>query len=99
MPEPDSHTQLSPSAERMIREVASKQRRMERARGKWNWNSIAILGVVGWSVTVPTLIGVAIGLWIDHHWPSRFSWSLMLLLGGLLLGCFHAWLRVKGDQS
>ena len=99
MPEPDSQTPLSPSAERMIREVASKQRRMEHARGKWNWNSIAILGVVGWSVTVPTLIGVAIGLWIDHRWPSRFSWSLMLLLGGLFLGCFHAWLRVKGDQS
>jgi ATP synthase protein I len=97
--EPSS--KLSPSAERMIREVASKQERMVRARAQKDgiWSSIAILGVVGWSVSVPTLIGVAVGLWIDHHWPSRVSWTLMLLLGGLVIGCAHAWLRVRGDQS
>lgn len=92
---------LSPSAERMIREVASKQERMVRARDKKDgiWSSIGILGVVGWSVCVPTLIGVAAGIWIDHHWPSRFSWTLTLLLAGLVIGCTLAWLRVKGDQS
>ena len=101
MGEPEPSPKLSPSAERMIREVASKQERMVRARGQKDaiWSSIAILGVVGWSVSVPTLIGVAVGLWIDHHWPSRFSWTLMLLLAGLVIGCAHAWLRVKGDQS
>jgi ATP synthase protein I len=85
----------------MIREVGAKQDRMARARGRKNgiFSSIAILGVVGWSVAVPTLIGVALGLWIDHHWPSRFSWTLMLLVGGLVLGCLSAWLRVKGDQT
>jgi len=100
MPEPDS-PKLSPPAERMIREVGSKQQRMVRARGRKNgaWSSIAILGVVGWSVSIPTLIGVAAGVWIDHRWPSRFSWTLMLLVGGLVLGCVSAWLRVKGDQS
>jgi len=97
MSEPPS--KLSPSAERMIRVVASHQQRSARARKQWSWNSISILGVVGWSVAVPTLIGVAAGMWIDHHWPSRFSWSLMLLVGGLFVGCLHAWLRVKGDQS
>jgi len=99
MAKPNSPTRLSPQAERMLREVASKQRSMERARSKWSWSSIAILGVIGWSITVPTLIGVAVGLWIDRRWPSRFSWSLMLLVGGLLVGCFHAWLRVKGNHS
>ena len=83
----------------MIREVGSKQERMVRARRekKELWSSMAILGVVGWSVAVPILIGVAAGLWLDHHWPSRFSWTLMLLIAGLVIGCAHAWLRVKGD--
>ena len=101
MADPEPSTKLPPSAERMIREVASRQERMVRARGQKEaiWSSIAILGVVGWSVSVPTLIGVAAGLWMDHHWPSRFSWTLILLLVGLVLGCAHAWLRVKGDQS
>jgi len=101
MPEPESDTKLSASAERMIRKVGSTQDRMVRARGEKNsfWNSIAVLGVVGWSVALPTLIGVAAGLWIDRHWPSRFSWTLMLLVAGLILGCANAWLHVKGHQS
>ena len=101
MPEPESDTRLSPSAERMIRQVGSTQDRMVRARSQENsfWSSVAILGVVGWSVALPTLVGVAAGLWIDHHWPSRFSWTLMLLVAGLILGCANAWLHVKGHES
>ena len=97
MPEPEK---LSPGAERMIRQVGAKQDRMVRARRDKNggWSGIAILGVVGWSIAVPTLAGVALGVWIDHHWPSRFSWTLMLLVGGLVFGCVSAWMRVKGDQ-
>ena len=99
MPEPEP--KLSSGAERMIRQVGAEQDRMLRARQRknGNWSSIAILGVVGWSVAIPTLAGIAIGLWIDHHWPSRFSWTLMMLIGGLVFGCVSAWLRVKGDQS
>jgi ATP synthase protein I len=82
----------------MILEVASKQKRLERRNHHWSWSSIAVLGVIGWSVTVPTLAGVALGIWIDQRWPSRFSWSLMLMVTGLVLGCIHAWLRVKDDQ-
>lgn len=83
----------------MMREVASKQKSIERGHDKWNWSSIAVLGVVGWSVAIPTLLGLAMGLWIDHHWPSRFPWSLALLVVGLVLGCLIAWRNVKGDLS
>ena len=51
-----------------------------------NWRAISILGVVGWSVAVPTLIGVALGAWIDHRWPSRLSWAVTLLIAGLARG-------------
>lgn len=86
--------------ERMIRDVGERQQRMLRARSekKENWRAIAILGVVGWSVVIPTLIGVALGAWIDHRWPSRFSWSVTLLLAGLIFGCANAWLRIKEDR-
>lgn len=101
MPDPDRCSNLSPSAQRMLDQVAAKQARMIRARqhSSNHWNAITVLGTVGWSVTVPTLVGAAAGIWIDHHWPSRFSWSLMLLIGGLLIGCAHAWVRVKGEHS
>jgi ATP synthase protein I len=102
---PESNSKLPPktpsSAEQMIRRVQSRQARIARAQGdtKGIWSSIAILGVVGWSVAVPTLVGVAVGVWIDRRWPSRVSWTVTLLLAGLVLGCTNAWMRIKGDQS
>jgi ATP synthase protein I len=59
------------------------------------WFGLGVFGVVGWSVAIPTLIGVALGLWIDATWPSRYSWALMLLIGGVILGCMNAWFWVR----
>jgi ATP synthase protein I len=59
------------------------------------WFGLGVFGVVGWSVVIPTLVGTAIGLWIDSTWPSRFSWALMLLVLGVALGCINAWYWMK----
>ncbi len=59
------------------------------------WFGLGMFGVVGWSVAIPTLIGIALGIWIDHAWPSQFSWTLMLLIGGVMLGCLNAWYWVR----
>jgi ATP synthase protein I len=102
VPEQDAkRPKLPPSAEQMIRRVGSQQSRAERARrnARSIWSSIAILGVVGWSVAVPTLVGVAVGIWIDHRWPSRFSWTVILMILGLVLGCMNAWMRIKEELS
>ena len=59
------------------------------------WFGVGMFGIVGWSVAIPTLIGVALGLWIDRTWPSRYSWALMLLIAGVIVGCINAayWVR------
>lgn len=59
------------------------------------WFGLGMIGVVGWSVAIPTLIGTALGLWIDLTWPSRFSWALMLLILGVALGSANAWHWVR----
>lgn len=74
--------------------VGSKEAQKIRARSTGNksiWFGLGMFGIVGWSVVVPTLIGTAIGIWIDSHHPSRFSWTLMLLFAGVLLGSINAW--------
>lgn len=64
------------------------------------WFGLGMFGIVGWSVVIPTLIGVALGVWIDHTWASQYSWTLMLLIAGLLIGCVNAWYWVrKGGYS
>jgi len=76
------------------------QRQAMRIRGQKQkdrivWFGLGMFGVVGWSVAIPTLIGIALGLWIDQNLPSRFSWTLMLLIAGVTAGCMNAWYWVK----
>ena len=85
-------------AETFTREIGSKERRrMKGKRGKNEtvWFGLGMIGVVGWSVAIPTLIGTALGLWVDRTWPSRFSWALMLLILGVTLGALNAWHWVR----
>jgi ATP synthase protein I len=78
----------------MTEVISAKQQRKLAARHnppRAIWFGLGMFGLVGWSVAVPTLIGVAMGWWIDHKWPSQYSWTLMLMLTGLAVGCYHAW--------
>ena len=47
---------------------------------------------------IPTLIGVAAGVWIDKTFGSRYSWTLMGLSIGVVLGCLNAWYWVNRES-
>lgn len=59
---------------------------------------IGLFGLVGWSVAVPTIVGVAAGAWIDGHYPGQYSWTLMLMILGLLLGCANVWFWIHREH-
>ncbi len=87
--------------DRLIEQVALKEKRKihaRRRRDRGIWSELGMMGMIGWSVTVPTLLGVALGCWIDSRWPSRIPWTLLLLLLGLAMGCFNAWYWVMREQ-
>jgi len=52
---------------------------------------IGMFGAVGWSVAVPTVLGALAGAWWDRHHPGTRSYTLVLLVAGLVLGCANAW--------
>jgi len=58
-----------------------------------------MFGVVGWTVAITTIIGVALGIWIDRTWPSSYSWTLTLLFIGLIVGCLNAWYWIKKESG
>jgi ATP synthase protein I len=58
------------------------------------WLGLGVMGIIGWSVVVPTLIGTTLGLWLDRRHPGLHNWTLALLMAGLSLGCLNAWLWV-----
>lgn len=78
-----------------VAEKESRKMRARRERERAVWFGLGTFGLVGWSVAIPTLIGIGLGVWIDTKWPSRFSWTLMLLFIGIVLGCLNAWYWVQ----
>jgi ATP synthase protein I len=80
--------------------IARKAKRLERARKRREdsaWHGLAMFGMVGWAVAVPVLAGIALGVWIDGRWPGETSWTLVLLLAGVALGCLNAWYWVQRE--
>lgn len=104
MPEspPAPKPKAQDSADRLVSTVARREARMIRGKKQSNSDTVralALIGLIGWSVVLPMLIGVAIGAWIDHRWRGRFSWTLILLLIGLAAGCWNAWKRISEEQG
>jgi ATP synthase protein I len=48
---------------------------------------------------VPTLIGIAFGIWADKRWPGTISWTLTFLFAGIILGCLNAWYWVEKERK
>ncbi len=63
------------------------------------WFGLGMMGLIGWSVTVPTLLGAALGIWLDKHYPGTHSWTLALLVVGLTIGCLNAWHWVANEEK
>lgn len=83
-------------------EVGVKAERKLKARRNPTpgvWSGLGMMGLVGWSVVVPTLLGAALGLWLDKHYPGKHAWTLALLVAGLIVGCFNAWHWVAKEEK
>ena len=84
------HNQVETKADRKIK---------ARREKKSIWFGLGTFGMVGWSVTIPSLMGIALGVWIDTNFKSQYSWTLMLLFVGVVLGCFNAWYWIKKESQ
>ena len=99
----DAEPPRPPSApeRRFEQDVARKAARHQRAAREGDrslWFSVGLFGVVGWSVAIPTLLGLALGIWLDARWPGRVSWTLTWLFVGIVLGCANAWYWVSQES-
>jgi ATP synthase protein I len=52
---------------------------------------LAQVGVLGWIIVTPMLIGVFAGRWLDRTFGSGIFWTAPLLMLGLALGGWSAW--------
>jgi len=83
-----------------IKAKAARKIRARRNSAQGVWFGLGMMGLIGWSVVIPTLLGALIGLWLDKRSQGKHLWTLMLLVAGLSIGCLNAWhWVVKEDRE
>jgi ATP synthase protein I len=90
----ESTNRSTEEGQSFARDVADKATRKLRVQGEGKqgvWFGLGMSGLIGWSIAVPTLLGALLGAWLDRHHPGTHSWTLMLLVIGLVIGCANAW--------
>ena len=88
----EPQTNLENTKPSFSQEVGAKAERKLKARRNppGVWFGPGMMGLIGWSVAIPTLPGAALGLWLDRPNPVMHAWPLALVLAGLAPGRFHA---------
>jgi ATP synthase protein I len=77
--------------------VQAAQRAAERARAGAAdpepslGRRLGQIGILGWSIVVPTLCALALGRWLDRHFGSGVFFSAPLLMVGAAFGLWSAW--------
>lgn len=82
--------------------VNIREKRKLRARKKKGhslWFGLGTFGLVGWSVAIPMVVCIFIGIWLDSRYPGQYAWTLMLLAIGLILGCLNAWTWINRERK
>jgi ATP synthase protein I len=87
------------SFSRQVARQAARKLESRRSGDPGAWFGFGMFGMVGWSVAVPTVGGALLGTWLDAHHPNGHSWTLALLVAGLVLGCANAWHWVATQHS
>lgn len=78
--------------------MADAARKLQSRRQHWQIEGepslarfVGQIGVLGWIIVAPTLIGLFVGRWLDHTLHSGIFWSAALLLLGVTLGFWSGW--------
>jgi ATP synthase protein I len=97
--EPKKTIKNGPTLAGQVGAKAARKLKARRHSARGLWFGLGMMGLIGWSVVVPTLLGAALGLWLDKHHPGTHSWTLALLVAGLAIGCLNAWLWVAKENK
>ena len=91
--EPENHERLSDAVKTRQERRERWKREGERSIGQ----NLAMIGVLGWTIVLPTLLGLFAGRWLDRQFHMGIFWTLSLLVVGLMAGCMLAWRRMHSE--
>lgn len=78
-----------------VRRHRERRARAQRESRRSIGQDLALVGVIGWTLVIPALLGIYAGRMLDRRFHSGVFWTLGLLVAGLVLGCVLAWQRLN----
>lgn len=95
---------MTEKPDKSVEDIARQARRMKASRDHPTpspLRGLGTFGMIGWSVAVPTVGGAFLGLWLDRVAAQSFSWTIALILGGVVVGIFIAasWVMKEGGDK
>jgi ATP synthase protein I len=85
--DPDSPGEMADAA----RNRQERQRRWRMEGEQSMLRFVGQIGVLGWMIVGPTLLGIFAGRWLDGIFGSGIFWSAALLVLGVTIGFWSAW--------
>lgn len=76
-----------------------RRRRARQDRERGIWYGLGMMGLVGWTVAIPVLLAVALGVWLDRSMGTGVAWTLSLVVLGFGVGSFVAWRWVRRESA
>lgn len=90
----DSKRSDDPTPDGLTRAVRERRARRDFWRSKGEASMMRFvgqIGVLGWIIVAPILVGLFVGRAIDRWLGTGIFWSAPLLLVGVVVGCWSAW--------
>lgn len=76
-----------------IRRDSSRLARREKGPRSF-WQSLSVLGMVGWPIALGSVGGSLLGRYLDTHFQTGIRYTLMMMTVGVMAGSFAAWKTV-----
>lgn len=80
---------------RAVRRQQQRHKRWEAEGERPLWKNLSMVGALGWLIVIPTLLGVALGRWLDHTFETGILFTAALIFVGIVAGGSFAWHRMN----
>ena len=77
----------------IVEEKSQRRQKAEKEGERPIFFGIGMFGMVGWTIAIPTVVGIFLGRWLDagKTQESTISWTLTCMFLGLVFGAIGAW--------
>ena len=86
---------MSEPEDPFVCQVRRQVERRDQERRFHLWEGLGMVGSVGWTVSVPAVLGAVLGRWLDSRFEAGVKWTLVTMTLGVALGCIAAWRHLK----